>query len=132
MAGISVLSTWAVALAGGHCGVDGSESHSWGGIGRLGGHGCQGPGCALWTLCSLCCQSCHEGLCPFLLTECPACRGPVRLGEKERHVEQECPERSLSCQHCGAACCWADVQVLRAGPGARCGLGWGAGGACWA
>ncbi|EPQ17415.1 TNF receptor-associated factor 2 [Myotis brandtii] len=56
-------------------------------------------------------ESCHEGLCPFLLTECPACKGLVRLGEKERHVEQECPQRSLSCQHCHAACCLADVQA---------------------
>lgn len=46
-----------------------------------------------------------------MLTECPACRGLVRLGEKERHSEQECPERSLSCRHCRAPCCWADLKV---------------------
>ncbi|XP_025779644.1 TNF receptor-associated factor 2 [Puma concolor] len=56
-------------------------------------------------------ESCHEGHCPFMLTECPACRGLVRLGEKERHSEQECPERSLSCRHCRAPCCWADLKA---------------------
>ncbi|XP_077904907.1 TNF receptor-associated factor 2 isoform X3 [Ictidomys tridecemlineatus] len=55
-------------------------------------------------------ESCHEGLCPFLLTECPACKGLVRLGEKERHVEQECPERNLNCQHCQEPCGHADLE----------------------
>ncbi|XP_006497913.1 TNF receptor-associated factor 2 isoform X2 [Mus musculus] len=56
-------------------------------------------------------QSCHEGLCPFLLTECPACKGLVRLSEKEHHTEQECPKRSLSCQHCRAPCSHVDLEV---------------------
>ncbi|KAF3820898.1 hypothetical protein GH733_011051 [Mirounga leonina] len=56
-------------------------------------------------------ESCHEGHCPFMLTECPACKGLVRLGEKERHSEHECPERSLSCRHCRAPCCWADMKA---------------------
>ena len=60
---------------------------------------------------SLYCQSCHEGHCPFMLTECPACKGLVRLGEKEHHLEHECPERSLSCRHCRAPCCPADMKV---------------------
>lgn len=60
---------------------------------------------------SFCYQNCHEGLCPFLLTECPACKGRVRLGEKERHAEQECPERSLACRHCRAPCCRSDLEV---------------------
>ncbi|XP_058441880.1 TNF receptor-associated factor 2 isoform X4 [Marmota monax] len=55
-------------------------------------------------------ESCHEGLCPFLLTECPACKGLVRLGEKERHAEQECPERNLNCQHCQEPCGHADLE----------------------
>ncbi|XP_015361213.1 TNF receptor-associated factor 2 isoform X7 [Marmota monax] len=55
--------------------------------------------------------SCHEGLCPFLLTECPACKGLVRLGEKERHAEQECPERNLNCQHCQEPCGHADLEA---------------------
>lgn len=46
-----------------------------------------------------------------MLTECPACKGLVRLGEKEHHSEHECPERSLSCRHCRAPCCWADLKV---------------------
>ncbi|XP_073908887.1 TNF receptor-associated factor 2 isoform X3 [Castor canadensis] len=56
-------------------------------------------------------ESCHEGLCPFLLTECPACKGLVRLGEKERHAEQECPERSLNCRHCRASCSHANLEA---------------------
>ncbi|KAF5923741.1 hypothetical protein HPG69_014197 [Diceros bicornis minor] len=56
-------------------------------------------------------ESCHEGHCPFMLTECPACKGLVRLGEKERHSEHECPERSLSCRHCRVPCCWADMKA---------------------
>ncbi|XP_063644175.1 TNF receptor-associated factor 2 isoform X11 [Pan troglodytes] len=56
-------------------------------------------------------SSCHEGRCPLMLTECPACKGLVRLGEKERHLEHECPERSLSCRHCRAPCCGADVKA---------------------
>lgn len=70
-------------------------------------------------LCSLCCQSCHEGHCPFVLTECPACKGLVRLGEKERHLGQECPERSLSCRHCRAPCCSANMKVRRGRPQPR-------------
>lgn len=60
---------------------------------------------------SLRCQSGHEGHCPFVLTECPACKGLVRLGEKEHHLEHTCPERSLSCRHCRAPCCSADMKV---------------------
>uniref|UniRef100_A0A8C6E590 TNF receptor-associated factor n=1 Tax=Moschus moschiferus TaxID=68415 RepID=A0A8C6E590_MOSMO len=56
-------------------------------------------------------ESCHEGHCPFVLTACPACKGLVRLGEKELHLEHECPERSLSCQHCRAPCCPADMKA---------------------
>nr|XP_045372272.1 TNF receptor-associated factor 2 [Camelus bactrianus] len=56
-------------------------------------------------------ESCHEGHCPFMLTECPACKGLVRLGEKEQHLEHECPERSLTCRHCRAPCCSADVRA---------------------
>ncbi|XP_057578951.1 TNF receptor-associated factor 2 isoform X2 [Hippopotamus amphibius kiboko] len=55
--------------------------------------------------------SCHEGHCPFMLTECPACKGLVRLGQKEHHLEHECPERSLSCRHCRAPCCPADMKA---------------------
>lgn len=65
----------------------------------------------------LCCQSYHEGHCPFMLTECPACKGLVRLSERDHHSEHECPERSLSCQHCGAPCCRASVEVRRPSPG---------------
>ncbi|KAM7093070.1 TNF receptor-associated factor 2 isoform 2-T2 [Molossus nigricans] len=59
-------------------------------------------------------ESCHEGHCPFVLTECPACRGLVRLCEKERHLEQQCPQRSLSCPHCRAPCCWAGLEAHHA------------------
>ncbi|XP_063644171.1 TNF receptor-associated factor 2 isoform X9 [Pan troglodytes] len=67
---------------------------------------------ASWSLgCVTSGESCHEGRCPLMLTECPACKGLVRLGEKERHLEHECPERSLSCRHCRAPCCGADVKA---------------------
>ncbi|XP_037653370.1 TNF receptor-associated factor 2 isoform X2 [Choloepus didactylus] len=56
-------------------------------------------------------ESCHEGRCPFTLTECPACKGVVRLGAKERHAELECPERSLSCRHCKAPCGGAGAKA---------------------
>lgn len=56
-------------------------------------------------------ESCHEGHCPFMLTECPACKGLVRLGDKDHHAEYECPERSLRCRHCRAPCCWADMKA---------------------
>nr|XP_012639981.1 TNF receptor-associated factor 2 isoform X1 [Microcebus murinus] len=56
-------------------------------------------------------ESCHEGRCPLMLTECPACKGLVRLGDKERHSEHECPERSLSCRHCRAPCPGADTKA---------------------
>ncbi|XP_061460285.1 TNF receptor-associated factor 2 isoform X3 [Rhineura floridana] len=45
-------------------------------------------------------ESCHEGSCLFVLVACPACQAMVTLGEKERHAERECPERSLSCKYC--------------------------------
>ncbi|XP_069915497.1 TNF receptor-associated factor 2 isoform X1 [Oryctolagus cuniculus] len=56
-------------------------------------------------------ESCHEGHCLFLLTECPACKGLVRLGDREQHAEHECPERSLSCRHCRAPCGRADMEA---------------------
>lgn len=105
-----ILRTWVVALAG-TVGLLKQEPQL-GGTRRVGTAWLPPcPACALWTPCFLCCQSCHEGHCPFMLTECPACRGLVRLCEKARHVEQECPGRSLSCPHCRAPCCWADVTV---------------------
>lgn len=56
-------------------------------------------------------QSCHEESCPAMLVACPACHNLVRLGEKEQHVEQECPERSLSCKHCQALFHFSESKV---------------------
>lgn len=56
-------------------------------------------------------ESGHEGHCPFMLTECPACKGLVRLCDREQHAGYECPERSLSCGHCQAPFCGADIKV---------------------
>ncbi|XP_006900652.1 PREDICTED: TNF receptor-associated factor 2 [Elephantulus edwardii] len=56
-------------------------------------------------------ESGHEGQCLFMLTTCPACKASVRLGEKDRHAEAECPERSLSCPHCQAPCFGAGLQA---------------------
>ncbi|KAM6169817.1 TNF receptor-associated factor 2 [Rhynchocyon petersi] len=71
---------------------------------------CPHSGCT-WTGTVKEYESEHEGHCPFMLTECPACKAAVPLGEKERHTELECPERSLSCPHCQAPCCQASLQV---------------------
>ncbi|XP_057578953.1 TNF receptor-associated factor 2 isoform X4 [Hippopotamus amphibius kiboko] len=71
---------------------------------------CPSEGCT-WTGTLKEYESCHEGHCPFMLTECPACKGLVRLGQKEHHLEHECPERSLSCRHCRAPCCPADMKA---------------------
>ncbi|KAM9207712.1 TNF receptor-associated factor 2 isoform 1-T1 [Dugong dugon] len=71
---------------------------------------CPHSGCT-WTGTVKEYESGHEGHCPFMLTECPACKATVRLSEKQRHAELECPERSLSCPHCKAPCCWADLQA---------------------
>ncbi|XP_054980086.1 TNF receptor-associated factor 2 isoform X3 [Sorex araneus] len=56
-------------------------------------------------------ESSHERHCPFLLTECPACKGLVRLCDREQHAGHECPEKSLSCGHCRAPCSRADLQL---------------------
>ncbi|XP_004613304.1 TNF receptor-associated factor 2 isoform X2 [Sorex araneus] len=56
-------------------------------------------------------ESSHERHCPFLLTECPACKGLVRLCDREQHAGHECPEKSLSCGHCRAPCSRADLQA---------------------
>ncbi|KAG8518663.1 LOW QUALITY PROTEIN: TNF receptor-associated factor 2, partial [Galemys pyrenaicus] len=64
-------------------------------------HGGQGQGA----------RSGHEGNCPFTLTPCPACKGLVRLGDKEHHAEHECPGRSLRCRHCRAPCSRADMEA---------------------
>lgn len=46
-----------------------------------------------------------------MLVACPACHGLVRLGEKEHHAEQECPERSLSCKYCQALFHFSESKV---------------------
>ncbi|XP_072841049.1 TNF receptor-associated factor 2 isoform X2 [Pogona vitticeps] len=56
-------------------------------------------------------ESCHEGNCPFMLVACPACRGMVRLSEKEHHAERECPERSLSCKYCKLLFYFPDIKA---------------------
>ncbi|KAM5299086.1 TNF receptor-associated factor 2 isoform 2-T2 [Ctenodactylus gundi] len=71
---------------------------------------CPNKGCA-WKGTLKEYEGCHEGVCPFMLTECPACKGQVLLGDKERHAEQECPERSLACHHCQAPCSRADLEA---------------------
>uniref|UniRef100_A0A452VEZ9 TNF receptor-associated factor n=1 Tax=Ursus maritimus TaxID=29073 RepID=A0A452VEZ9_URSMA len=49
-------------------------------------------------------ESCHEGHCPFMLTECPACKGLVRLGVGNAYTQQQCEARATltrvcPCQH---------------------------------
>ncbi|XP_075762109.1 TNF receptor-associated factor 2 isoform X2 [Pelodiscus sinensis] len=56
-------------------------------------------------------ESCHEGDCPFMLIECPACKGMIKLNEKERHSERECPERSLNCKYCKSMFYFPDIKA---------------------
>ncbi|KAM7144034.1 TNF receptor-associated factor 2 isoform 3-T3 [Macrochelys suwanniensis] len=56
-------------------------------------------------------ESCHEGDCPFMLIECLACKGMVKLNEKERHSERECPERSLNCKYCKSLFYFPDIKA---------------------
>uniref|UniRef100_A0A672RM68 TNF receptor-associated factor n=1 Tax=Sinocyclocheilus grahami TaxID=75366 RepID=A0A672RM68_SINGR len=42
----------------------------------------------------------HEGKCEFMILPCPLCKELIRLNEKERHNERECPERTLNCKYC--------------------------------
>ncbi|XP_030392012.1 TNF receptor-associated factor 2-like isoform X2 [Gopherus evgoodei] len=55
--------------------------------------------------------SCHEGDCPFMLIECLACKGMIKLNEKERHSERECPERSLNCKYCKSLFYFPDIKA---------------------
>uniref|UniRef100_A0A8C8RG55 TNF receptor-associated factor n=1 Tax=Pelusios castaneus TaxID=367368 RepID=A0A8C8RG55_9SAUR len=56
-------------------------------------------------------ESCHEGTCPLTLIECPACKGMIRLNEKERHSERECPERSLNCKYCKSLFYFPEIKA---------------------
>ncbi|CAM4567346.1 TNF receptor-associated factor 2 isoform X1 [Lepidochelys kempii] len=56
-------------------------------------------------------ESCHEGDCPFMLIECLACKGMIKLNEKERHSERECPERSLNCKYCKSLFYFPDIKA---------------------
>uniref|UniRef100_A0A8D0H1K7 TNF receptor-associated factor n=1 Tax=Sphenodon punctatus TaxID=8508 RepID=A0A8D0H1K7_SPHPU len=56
-------------------------------------------------------ESCHEGSCPFLLIECQACKGMIKLNEKERHSERECPERTLNCKYCKELFYFPDIKA---------------------
>ncbi|XP_067417691.1 TNF receptor-associated factor 2 isoform X3 [Emydura macquarii macquarii] len=56
-------------------------------------------------------ESCHEGNCPFMLIECPACKGMIKLNEKERHSERECPERSLNCKYCKSLFYFPEIKA---------------------
>ncbi|XP_043914412.1 TNF receptor-associated factor 2 [Protopterus annectens] len=42
----------------------------------------------------------HEGNCEHMLVVCPACKGMVKLNDRDRHLERVCPERTLSCKYC--------------------------------
>ncbi|XP_009666355.1 TNF receptor-associated factor 2 isoform X1 [Struthio camelus] len=56
-------------------------------------------------------ESCHEGNCPFMLIECQACKGMIKLNEKERHSERECPERNLNCKYCKSLFYFPDIKA---------------------
>ncbi|XP_075415892.1 TNF receptor-associated factor 2 isoform X1 [Tenrec ecaudatus] len=71
---------------------------------------CPHTGCS-WTGTIKEYESAHEGHCPFMPTECPACKAIVRLSQRAHHEELECPQRSLHCPFCQAPCCRADLEV---------------------
>uniref|UniRef100_A0A8C6Z332 TNF receptor-associated factor n=1 Tax=Nothoprocta perdicaria TaxID=30464 RepID=A0A8C6Z332_NOTPE len=56
-------------------------------------------------------ESCHEGSCLFVLVECQACKGVIKLNEKERHCERECPERNLNCKYCKSLFYFPDIKA---------------------
>ncbi|XP_074871839.1 TNF receptor-associated factor 2 isoform X2 [Carettochelys insculpta] len=56
-------------------------------------------------------ESCHEGNCLFMLIECPACKEMIKLNDKERHSERECPERSLNCKYCKLLFYFPDIKA---------------------
>lgn len=45
-------------------------------------------------------QISHEDLCDFMIILCPSCKDLMRVNERERHNERECPERTLYCKYC--------------------------------
>ncbi|KAK5931869.1 hypothetical protein CgunFtcFv8_003625 [Champsocephalus gunnari] len=45
-------------------------------------------------------EACHEGQCDFMIILCPSCKELMRANEQERHVERECPEKTLNCKYC--------------------------------
>ncbi|XP_033946293.1 TNF receptor-associated factor 2-like isoform X2 [Pseudochaenichthys georgianus] len=45
-------------------------------------------------------EACHEGKCDFMIILCPSCKELMRANEQERHVERECPEKTLNCKYC--------------------------------
>ncbi|NWY04401.1 TRAF2 factor, partial [Nothoprocta ornata] len=50
------------------------------------------------------------GSCLFVLVECQACKGVIKLNEKERHCERECPERNLNCKYCKSLFYFPDIK----------------------
>ncbi|XP_034055129.1 TNF receptor-associated factor 2-like isoform X2 [Gymnodraco acuticeps] len=45
-------------------------------------------------------EACHEGNCDFMIILCPSCKELMRANEQERHIERECPEKTLNCKYC--------------------------------
>uniref|UniRef100_A0A672RM02 TNF receptor-associated factor n=1 Tax=Sinocyclocheilus grahami TaxID=75366 RepID=A0A672RM02_SINGR len=53
----------------------------------------------------------HEGKCEFMILPCPLCKELIRLNEKERHNERECPERTLNCKYCKEPFHFKNIKV---------------------
>ncbi|XP_075435212.1 TNF receptor-associated factor 2 isoform X1 [Ascaphus truei] len=53
----------------------------------------------------------HEGLCPFMLVPCLACKAPIRANEREWHNERECPERKLNCRYCKLSFYFPEIKA---------------------
>uniref|UniRef100_H3ANY5 TNF receptor-associated factor n=1 Tax=Latimeria chalumnae TaxID=7897 RepID=H3ANY5_LATCH len=71
---------------------------------------CNNEGC-LWKGTIKEYEANHEGQCEFMLIPCQACKGMIKLNEKERHMERECPERKLNCKYCKVLCYFPEIKA---------------------
>ncbi|XP_028664597.2 TNF receptor-associated factor 2 [Erpetoichthys calabaricus] len=71
---------------------------------------CSNPGC-VWKGSIREYEASHEGQCEFQRIECDACKQMIRSCDKERHMERECPERSLNCRYCKTIFNFKDIKA---------------------
>ncbi|XP_069465867.1 TNF receptor-associated factor 2 isoform X2 [Ambystoma mexicanum] len=71
---------------------------------------CPNDGC-LWKGTIKEYEGTHEGNCPFMLVPCQACNVMIKLNDKERHNERECPERKLNCKYCKLSFFFPEIKA---------------------